>query len=263
MIEVTTHSLVKNEQNWIWFSLTSVIDQVTRALVYDDNSSDNTAKIISTINSPKLICKKVQAVTPGDHTKIRNEMVRQTKTDWFVILDGDEVWNQKTFANFLRFLEKQPQKVWAVVTRTRNCVGDVFHYQAESAGRYEILGRKGNLNIRAYRKLPGFHWANDYPLEAWCDNSGRPVNTQDDHLAFFDDFYWHMTFLPRTSDSSIVKGWRKVKLESGITVKDKTSLPEVFFSKNRPAIVADPLKKMPLWKDSLGKVILGLKNIRR
>ncbi len=263
MINVTTHSLVKNEENWIWFSLNSVLDKASKILVYDDNSADNTAKIISSIKSSKLVYKKVSANTPREHTNIRNEMVNETKTDWFLILDGDEVWNNKTFHNLLLFLQKQPKKIWAVATKTRNCVGDVFHYQAESAGRYEILGRKGNLSIRAYRKLPGFHWAGDYPLESWCDESGLPVNKLDEHLAFFDDYYWHMTFLPRTNSPSVTKGWRKVKLETGIAIENQSDLPEVFFSKAKPQIVADPLKKMPLWKKSLGKVILGLKNIRR
>lgn len=263
MINITTHSLIKNEQNWIWFSLNSVLEQSSKLLVYDDNSTDNTEAVVSLINSDKIQYKKVEAKTSQDHTKLRNEMVAATKTEWFLVLDGDEVWNNETLRQLLLFLEKQPKNVWAVATRTRNCVGDVYHYQAESAGRYQILGRKGNLSIRAYRKLPGFHWSGDYPLEAWCDQSGIPVNKQNDHLSFFDSYYWHMTFLPRTTAKSSVKGWRKIKFETGIPVENESDLPEVLFSTNKPTIVPNPLVKMPSWKHLLGKVVLLLKNIRR
>ena len=43
---VTTHTLVYNEDRWIYFSLLSVIDYVDRMIIYDTGSTDKTADII-------------------------------------------------------------------------------------------------------------------------------------------------------------------------------------------------------------------------
>lgn len=248
MFNVTVQTIVKNEENWVWFSLVSVKDLVKSIIVYDDNSTDKTKKIVESIKDPKIYLKSVKTNSPSDLTEFRNEMLKKTKTDWFVLLDGDEVWNSTTFKGFLKFLEKQPKDIYAVALHTRNCVGDIYHYLPEEAGEYEILGRKGHLNIRAYRKLPGFHWKGGYPLESYVDEKGGSINSQDKHLAFFDDFYWHMTHLARSSSREKVLGWRKVKLEAGIKVKDSGQFPKVF-NLVRPEIVPDPwIKVGPLQK---------------
>ena len=179
MFNVTVQTIVKNEENWVWFSLMSVKDLVKSVIVYDDNSTDKTKEIVESIKDPKISLKPVKTNLPSDLTGFRNEMLKETKTDWFVLLDGDEVWNNTTFKGFLKFLEKQHKDIYAVALHTRNCVGDIYHYLPEEAGEYEILGRKGHLNIRAYRKLPGFHWKGEYPLESYVDEKGDSINSQD------------------------------------------------------------------------------------
>jgi glycosyltransferase involved in cell wall biosynthesis len=226
MQKITAHTIVKNEENWIKYSLLSVKDLVTKILVFDDGSSDRTVKIVQSIGDPKIEFFSKELKTPADHTKLRNEMIKMTKTEWFLILDGDEVWNKTTFEKLLTLIEKCPKNVYGVVVRTRNCVGDVFHYLPESDGKYELLGKRGNFNIRAYRKIPGFSWKGDYPNEAYCDARGKPINNQNDHLAFFDDYYWHMTFLPRSSARDLRKHAQNYKLALGIKALE-SDLPEV------------------------------------
>ncbi len=238
MIKITTHTLVKNEENFIWFALNSVRKFATEMLVFDDNSTDKTAEILNSIRDPKLKVTRGTLTTAGD---IRNTMLKETKTDWFLLLDGDEVWNEKTLEKLLDFLEDCPRDVWGVVMRTRNCIGDVYHYQPESAGQYTLLGRKGNLNIRAYRKLPNLQWCWDYPRETYCDLRENPINNQDAHLRFFDDHYWHMTYLPRTSSTAERKHPQRLKTEWGIKIKNVSELPEVFFV-DRPSMVPNPLQ---------------------
>lgn len=262
MIPVTTHTIVKNEENWIWYSLMSVKDLVTEMLVVDDQSTDNTAQVIKTIKDPKINYSRVELKNPSDLTEMRNKLVKETKTEWFIILDGDEVWNYETFKSLLKYLEKLPKDIYAVTTRTRNCIGDIYHFLPESSGRYSILGIKGNLNMRAYRKLPGFSWKGDYPLEAYYDAKGKSINPQDKHLAFFDNYYWHMTFLKRSQDRKKVKGWRSEKMELGHSVERKNEFPEVF-SLPHPPIVPDPWKKMKVHETAIAAAITPLKKLRR
>ncbi len=231
MVKITTHTIVKNEENWVGYAIKSVLPFALEMLVADDNSSDNTAEIIKSIKDPKIKFSKENLKSAAEHTALRNKMLAETKTDWFLILDGDEVWNFNTFQRLLVFLESLDKSVYGVVVPFRNCVGDVWHYLPEETGGYQLLERVGNITIRAYRKIPGFKWVGDYPLEAYVDDIGIPTNSQPDRLRFFDGFYWHLTHLPRSSFGGKVKGWRKTKIEKGIRVVDKKELPEVFDEK--------------------------------
>lgn len=251
-MNITTHTVVKNEENWIWYALESVRPFVSEMLVIDDDSTDKTVEIIKSIKDPKIKLFEQKLALPADHTNARNELIGKTTTDWFLLVDGDEVWNGKTLKKFLSFLEAQPRTVQGVVMRTRNCIGDVFHYLPEDAGKYELAGHKGHLTVRAYRKLPNRKWKGNYPLEKYCN----------DHLTFFDGYYWHMTHLQRSSSKTMLKGWRKEKLELGIKAKSTDQFPEVFYA-NRPEIVPSPWNKMPISKKILAGLVTPVKKIRR
>lgn len=259
MLSITTHTIVKNEENWIWYSLNSVKDYVGEMLVFDDGSTDKTWDIIKTIKDPKI---KAEIGSFTNAAEIRNKMLAQTKTDWFLILDGDEVWNKETFKKLLEFLEKCPKDVWGVVMKSRNCVGDVFHYQPENAGKYRLFGKTGNLNIRAYRKLSNLRWQWDFPRETYGDFQNIPINSQEPHLKYFDDFYWHMTFLPRTSVNSERKYRQLTKVEEGIKIKNNNELPEVLFL-DRPPIVPNALIRRPVSYEIKAKLISPVLNIKR
>lgn len=262
MIEITTHTLIKNEDQWVWYALSAWEPFAGEMLVYNDNSDDETEAVLESLKSPKIIIKKVAAKEKKDLTMFRNQMLEETKTEWFLLLDGDEIWNRKTIKVFLSYLEKLPKNVWAVVMETRNCVGDVFHYLPENTGRYELLGRTGHLTVRAYRKMPGFGWAGIYPLEDYHDSLGRSVYKQNNHLAFFDGFYWHLTHLRRSSSSKKVWGFRNQKYESGVEIKEDNELPEVFFEK-RPLIVSDPLRKQNFGYELMAEIQRPFKEIKR
>lgn len=259
-MNITTHTIVANEDQWIWFSLMSVRDLVSEMLIIDDASTDKTVEIIKSIKDPKINLFERKLTTPADHTKARNELITKTRTDWFLILDGDEVWGQKTLQAFLKFLDGQPENIYGVAMRTRNCIGDVYHYLPEEAGKYRLLGRSGHLTIRAYRNIPGFHWEGNYPLETFVDNEGISINSQDSHLNFFDGFYWHMTHLQRSSKTDKVKGWRTKKTELGISVIG--DFPEVFYL-DRPIIVPSPWKKMTLSEKVYAGFLTPVKKIKR
>lgn len=262
MIKITTHTIVKNEENWVWFAINSVKDQVTKMLVFDDCSTDRTVEMISKIDSPKIEFESRALSSPADHTKIRNQMIRQTKTDWFLLLDGDEIWNPKDFKRLLETIETCGPEIYGIVVETRNCVGDVYHYLPQDAGNYQLVGKKGHLSIRAYRKLPNFSWKGDYPLEAYTDANGHPINSQIEHLKFLDVYYWHMTHLPRTVARREVKGWRTAKIEAGIVIENERPLPPILFEKP-PVVFFDPLKHRSLGFEVAAGLITPLKKFKR
>ncbi|MCL4389958.1 MAG: glycosyltransferase [Patescibacteria group bacterium] len=241
---VTGHCLVKNEDRFVWFAINSVLPYLDKLLIYDTGSVDRTVEIIKSINSPKIIFEEKGAVTAEGIVKLRNEMIARTKTDWFFLLDGDEVWNFGQIKDYLDFTLGQPKNILATFLHTRNCAGDVYHYRDESSGRYEIAGRRGHLNIRAYRQ--SVRWQGVYPLEWAVDSADQKA------LAFFAGYYWHLTHLRRSSVPAPTMGFRKHIYDFGIAA-DPKNLPEVFANHPQPrrgfsylaiALLETPLKKI-------------------
>ena len=224
-MNITGHCIVKNEDQFIKFTIGSALPFLDRLIIYDTGSADKTVSIIESIKSPKILFAQKGPQSPTGITVLRNEMIAQTKTDWFFLLDGDEVWNNNQLENYLKFTLSQPKNILATFLRTRNCVGDIYHYRGESSGRYKIAGMKGHLNIRAYRKT--LEWTGEYPLEKCVDTTDK------NSLAFFDGYYWHMSHLKRSSSKIPVPGFRRHVFDLGICA-NKNELPEVFASQDFP-----------------------------
>lgn len=56
---ITVHTLVKNEEKWIWFSIMSVINFVDKLIIFDTGSTDNTVRIINEILKNEEYANKI------------------------------------------------------------------------------------------------------------------------------------------------------------------------------------------------------------
>lgn len=197
-MKLTFHTLVKNEAVWIKQSLLSVIDYADKILVWDTGSTDKTIEIIQSIKSPKLKLKLFKNIDRKKLVHLRNEQITNTKTDWFLILDGDEIWPKENLVQLIKAMKTARPETIALVNRTKNCVGDLKHYLPESEGKYHIGPWQGHLNIRAIRNLPGLKVVGKYPHEAYIFQ-GKKLQDQLERLEFVDTWYYHTTHLKRTS----------------------------------------------------------------
>lgn len=243
-MNITAHCIVKDEDRWVWFALQSVLPFVSQVLVFDTGSTDKTEEIIKSINSPKIIFEKKVLKDKGNLSILRQEQLERTKTPWFLLVDGDEVWPEGELAKLIDQAENSPSNIKATFNYMRNCIGDIYHYLPNSTGQYQIAGKKGNLNIRLIKKTPTLKVEGRYPLEFYKDNEGI-IQEQPENLLFVDSWYLHTTFLNRSSQQDLRKtsgslGKNKYP-ELGISLSDQ-ELPAVFFDQ-RPEIVADPLKR--------------------
>ena len=195
---ITVHTLVKNEEKWIKPAILSVINHVDRILVWDTGSTDQTVKIIQSIKSPKIEFEERGSVNRQGLVKLRNEQIKATVTDWFLILDGDEIWPEKNLLQLIKAMKTAKSSTIALVNRTKNCVGDLHHYLPESAGKYQIGPWRGHLNIRAIKNLPGLTVTGEYPNEAYV-SQGKKLQDQPENLELVDTWYYHTTHLKRTS----------------------------------------------------------------
>lgn len=247
------HCLVKNEENWIWYAINSVIDYVDKILVFDTGSTDRTVEIVKSIKSSKIIIEEKGNVDRAGVTKMRQQMLERCDTDWFLILDGDEVWPKAGIKELVGEIQNAGLEKEVVVVGSWWCFGDVYHYYEEPErlrhpkAPTDLLGWKSG---RAIKRIKGLHCVNLYPLDSYADKNGLNVAywSKKRHL-FLKEKYFHMSLLPRSSsrikDKEVILRGQKTRFHRGFPFPPDTSYPEVFYLK-RPSIVPSPWRRLTL-----------------
>lgn len=253
-MKITGHCVVKNEDVWVWYALQSVLPFCDEILVFDTGSTDKTVEVINSINSSKIILEEKGGVDRKGLVKLRKEQIERTTTEWFLIIDGDEIWPEENIKKIIDAAKSSKPETNAVFNRVRNCVGDVYHYTSDLSGRYEIAGKKGNLNIRLIRKQAGLDIQGEYPLEAYTLN-GTPVQDLTEDLVYVDTWLLHTSYLKRSSsDKNKTSGsfGRKKVWEKGILM-NSNELPKILFEKGPNNL--DQLSRRGLFYEIVSSVL--------
>ena len=264
-MKISAHVLVKNEARFLWYSVMSVINYVDRVRIWDTGSTDDTLKIIKEVQKTKEAQGKIyfnqeilypfneekarQIMLAEDFQVVRQEMLDITTADWFMVVDGDEIWWDDSIKKVTDFIRAGGNSYESVVVPTVNVVGDMFHRQEEKAGRYHLLGKVGYYNLRAInRNIPGLKSLGRHGVWGWADAADQMIQDRDQSkIKFLDAPYLHTTHLRRSGirkkDKEVIKRIRKYKYEIGDTFPPDFYYPEVFF-RPRPDIVPSPWKTM-------------------
>ncbi len=241
--KIIVHCLVRNEEKWIWYSIKSVIDYVDKIFVWDTGSTDNTVEIVNTIKSPKLEFRHMGKVDIDSFTDIRQRMIGETPESytWLMILDGDEIWPLESIRIVTAFARSHPEYE-SIVVRTNNLVGDIYHRLPESAGMYNLAGRKGHLNLRFMnlKNIPDLHAQKPHGQQGYYDSQNTLIQNRDlSKIKFIEAPYHHATHLQRSinrlQDQTVIKRKNKLKYELGEKIP-KGEIPEIFFA-DHPKIV--------------------------
>lgn len=266
---ISAHVLVKNEARFIWYSVMSIINYVDRVRIWDTGSSDGTLKVIDEIDKMpeakgKIYFQKVLVnqfyeeklrqgmlnsesadtfnVIGYSFAEVRQQVLNATRADWFLVVDGDEIWWDDSIRKVTEAIRKDGDKLESIVVPTYNVVGDMFHYQERQAGRYHLTGKVGHYNLRAInRKIPGLHAVGEHGIFSWRGDDNVKIESRSkSKIKFIDAPYIHTTHLRRGSskfmDKQVFKRAMKLKYELGTQFPKDFYYPEVFF-KPRPAIV--------------------------
>ncbi len=250
-MKIYAHTLVKNEERYLWFAVTSVIDHVDKVLLWDTGSTDNTqliAKELVKRYGNKIDYRELGDVDINEFTQVRQQMLEETDADWFIIVDGDEVWWKDSIESVRKIVEEQGEKLESLISSYYNVVGDIYHFQEEVAGKYMIDGITGHLSIRAMsRKIPGLHLENPHGTQGFFDNKGKLIQDRSKQKRkHMGKNYLHFTHMIRSSnfqkDLDVPKRKIKYKYELGIPFPKDFYYPESFFL-TRPEIVKSPWEK--------------------
>lgn len=201
---ITVHCIVKNEERWIWYALMSVIDSVDRILIYDTGSTDNTIKIIKTINNSKIELSEIGNVGAKQFTKLRNNQLKETKTDWIMILDGDEIWNKETLKKMIDKIKNAEDNTLAAFVHYFEFVKDIYHYYMGHEQIIFPLNEKrtyGWYTIRFIKNIEGLYCGNDYGSEGYFTLNGNELqrNGFENYIWADDIYYFHTRNLLRSS----------------------------------------------------------------
>lgn len=246
-MKLWAHTMFKNEAKWLWYSVTSVIDFVDKILLWDTGSTDESPKIAQALKNKypeKIILNKTDLKTKEDFPLVRQEMLSETKSDWFLVLDGDEIWWRSSIKKVASFIQKEGNNYECAVVPTVNLVGDIYHFQGPDSGKYKFGSLIGHYNLRAVNtKIPGLHSQGVHGVWGWADTQNRMIQDRETYK-YIDAPYLHATNIGRSEkDEAVIKRSKKLKYEIGTSFPLDYYYPESFFM-DKPDSIASPWSTM-------------------
>ncbi|KKR11740.1 MAG: Glycosyl transferase family 2 [Candidatus Woesebacteria bacterium GW2011_GWA1_39_21] len=271
-MQIWGHALVKNEDRYLWYAISSVIKFVDKVLLWDTGSSDDTLKIVESLKQrypSKIKFREIGEVNPEQFTVVRQKMLEESACDWVVIVDGDEVWWEDKIKETTDLIHTRGQGLDSLVSQYYNVIGDIYHFQDELAGRYNIDGKVGNFNIRAFnRKIKGLKFKKPHGQQGLFDFADRLLQEREQSKRFWvmGYSYLHFTNMPRSrarsSDLAVPKRAFKLKYELGNSFPLDFYYPEVFFE-DRPEYLKSVWTNMDLKYQARSFVETPFKKVKR
>lgn len=263
---ITAHMLVKNEDQFIWYAIASILPYVDRLIIFDTGSTDQTIPIIKLFNDNKIIFQEKKIENAEQLVKLRQKQIAMTKTDWIWIVDGDEIYPNKTVEAVLDIVSGKKHHNGIIIHRF-DLLGDIYHFQDEKVGTYDQFGKKGHYVLRLInrKKIDGLKWLGIYPNEYLADRNNRSIKERgEENFAFVEERIFHAMYLKRSSSGGnlwMVLNRKKRKIEFGKEIS-KNELPEVFLQE-RTGIVPDITKKTNFSYKLFATFTTPLKKIKR
>jgi glycosyltransferase involved in cell wall biosynthesis len=254
MSGISAHMIVKNEDQWVAYSLRSILPYVDEILITDTGSTDNTINVIKSITSPKIKLTCIVAKTPAEVTAARSSQLARTQKSWVWILDADEIYPDSTAKECVELTKNN--KYEGILVRRYDLLGDVYHRQLETVGSYSLFGHTGHLLVRLINldQLPGLSYRGDYPLEGFYDQNGQSILTHNPSLwPATKNYLYHAMYLKRSSLGGNLSMFNrsKYRIESGVKIKDK--VPEILRG----------LPKRSMLYELIANLVTPIKNLKR
>lgn len=114
---ITVHFLVRNEERFIRAAVEAVLPLAGKVLIYDTGSTDRTPEILAAMRDEKMEWSRVEGSSREDLTRHRNGMIARTQTEWFMVVDGDEVYPSSAVEWIRQEIARVPAGVDRILVR--------------------------------------------------------------------------------------------------------------------------------------------------
>ncbi len=107
-MKLVSVSMLKNEEYWIWYALTSVAPHVDEILVFDNHSEDDTPEIVrgmSHLGDKLVLFERFGGVSEQENREAMLAQARRRGATHVLTLDGDEVYADEVLSFCRRLLE--------------------------------------------------------------------------------------------------------------------------------------------------------------
>ncbi len=202
---ITVHCRVRNEEKFVQEALLSVLPLAEKILVYDTGSTDGTLDKIRAIQSDKIEIWEKAPSDPIGIMEYRNEMIEATETEWFFLVDGDEIYPADSISGIQDAMNTVSDSISRIVISRIHFFGGLnFVSLPDRLGR---IYRTSSIRFRIYDPED-----NRVGHETTCfiPNPKEPMGNFSMELPE-DIFFFHCHFLPRSSkdgDLGYLRHWR-------------------------------------------------------
>lgn len=234
MVRLTVHTIVKNEQQWIWYAIKSVIDYAHEIIIFDTGSTDKTPSILKQLAEEypdKITLELFENFPESDIAVLRQKQIEMTRTDWILILDGDEIWDQLNILNALELIAND-DSFGLMAVRFINFVFNTKFCQDFSDSSYKIGNVTGAITLK-FINLKKINPKCDgpYGVEGYFDQSDVPIQQLTSEIIYPEIRFFHMSHTIRSS--SILRDFQIKYRRTKIFVRPRRKyigkLPEVFY----------------------------------
>lgn len=125
-IPLTPLVLTSNDVYWLPYVLDNLAGLFGRYVIYDVGSTDGTIDVIKHFASnedAEVVVEELPMVEPKAQLAYRNAMIAEARSDYYLLVDGDEVWPtvsfQLLFSEFPHFVKSG--KLFGIVNRIEVC----------------------------------------------------------------------------------------------------------------------------------------------
>lgn len=159
-MKIAANYIVKNEEMFLPYSLKSIENVVDEIIFIDNGSEDNSLQIAKDFAKDFKGRMVIEQITDSDKgfAELRNIEKELTKSDYILIVDGDEVHyisGQNNFYNVLSSIQKLNETNPSL---TNQIVLPFYHFYGSF---YYVLAQNVDPVVRILKNVPEIEWV--YP----------------------------------------------------------------------------------------------------
>ena len=203
---VTANVRVRNEERFVKQAIESVLPAVDKVRVFDTGSTDRTVERILEIKDPRIEIIHKPVTDATGLMGYRNEMAGLAESEWFWIVDGDEVYPQSAALRVREFLRTVPDHVHRIAVHRRHFYGSFnFLGKFDAGGR---IYRASRIRTKIFKPKYGKEVGHETPYDITNPGATREEFSM---TAPEEIYLFHMHYMSRSAqdgEMGRMRSWR-------------------------------------------------------